>query len=88
MHFEIFETAQKENQRESMDRSMTEKCISHTMKRNLLFLKDLLGICIKNVYYDVLDDVMNEWNDTYYRTIIIKPIDVRSNSFAECNADS
>ena len=43
-----------------MGRSMTEKCISHTMKRNLLFLKDLLGICIKNVYYDVLDDVMNE----------------------------
>ena len=71
-----------------MDRSMTEKCISHTMKRNLLFLKDLLGIWIKNVYYDVLDDVMNEWNDTYYRTIIIKPIDVRSNSYAECNADS
>ena len=30
----------------------------------------------KNVYYDVLDDAVNECNNTKYNTIKIKPIDV------------
>ena len=30
----------------------------------------------KNVYYDVLDDVVNEYNNTKYNTIKMKPIDV------------
>ena len=33
----------------------------------------------KNVYYDVLDDVGNEYNNTKYNTIKIKPKDVRDN---------
>ena len=30
----------------------------------------------KNVYYDVLDDVVNEYNNTKHNTIKMKPIDV------------
>ena len=30
----------------------------------------------KNVYYDVLDDVVNKYNNTKYSTIKMKPIDV------------
>ena len=30
----------------------------------------------KNVYYDVLDDVVNKYNNTKHRTIKMKPIDV------------
>ena len=30
----------------------------------------------KNVYYDVLDDVLNEYNNTKHNTIKMKPIDV------------
>ena len=30
----------------------------------------------KNVYYDVLDDVVNEYNNTKHSTIKMKPIDV------------
>ena len=34
----------------------------------------------KNVYFDVLDDIVNKYNDTVHRTIKMKPIDVTSNS--------
>ena len=33
----------------------------------------------KNVYYDVLDDVVNKYNDTKHSTIKMKPIDVKNN---------
>ena len=33
----------------------------------------------KNVYYDVLDDIVNEYNNTKHSTIKIKPIDVKDN---------
>ena len=39
----------------------------------------------KNVYYDVLDDIVDEYNNTYHKTIKMKPVDVGDNSFAEYN---
>ena len=33
----------------------------------------------KNVYYDVLDDVVNKYNNTNHSTIKMKPIDVKNN---------
>ena len=33
----------------------------------------------KNVYYDVLDDVVNEYNNNKHNTIKMKPIDVEDN---------
>ena len=33
----------------------------------------------KNVYYDVLDDVVNEYNSTKHGTVKMKPIDVIDN---------
>ena len=33
----------------------------------------------KNIYYDVLDDVVNKYNNTKYSAIKIKPIDVKNN---------
>ena len=33
----------------------------------------------KNVYYDVLDDVVNKYNNTKHSTINMKPIDVKNN---------
>ena len=42
----------------------------------------------KNVYFDVLDDIVDKYNNTYHRTIKMKPIDVKSDSFAECNEES
>ena len=35
----------------------------------------------KNVYIDKLDDIVNECNNTYHRTIKMKPIDVKDNTY-------
>ena len=35
----------------------------------------------KNVYIDKLDDIVNEHNNTYHRTIKMKPIDVKHNTY-------
>ena len=40
----------------------------------------------KNVF-DVLDDTVDEYNDTYHRTIKMKPMVVKSNSFAGYNEE-
>ena len=43
---------------------------------------------LKNVYFDVLDDIINKYNSTIHRTIEMKPIDFTSDSYAEYNEDS
>ena len=35
----------------------------------------------KNVYIDKLDDMVNEYNNTYHRTIKMKPSDVKRNTY-------
>ena len=39
----------------------------------------------KNVYFDVLDDIVNKYNNAVHRTIKMKPIDVAGDSYAEHN---
>ena len=34
-----------------------------------------------NVYIDKLDDIVNEYNNTYHRTIKMKPINVKDNTY-------
>ena len=41
----------------------------------------------KNVYSDVLNDIVDKYNSAYHRTIKMKPINVKSDSFAEYNED-
>ena len=42
----------------------------------------------KNVYFDVLDDIVDEYNNTYHKTIKMKPVDFGDDSFAEYNEES
>ena len=42
----------------------------------------------KNVYFDVLDDIIDKYNNTIHRIIKMKPIDIKSNSYAEYNEGS
>ena len=35
----------------------------------------------KNVYIDKLDDIVNEYNNTYHRTVKMKPVDVKYNTY-------
>ena len=42
----------------------------------------------KNVYFDMLDDFVNKYNNTAHRSIKMKPIEVISDSYGEYNEDS
>ena len=42
----------------------------------------------KNVYFDVLNNIVDKYNNTVHRTIRMKPIDVTLDSYAEYNEDS
>ena len=74
---------------------ITLKCIQHTMSENLLLLRDLLEPKIfkhmtaisKNLCFDVLDDIVDKYNNTVHITIKMKPIDVTGGSYAEYNED-
>ena len=37
----------------------------------------------KNVYFDVLDDIVNKYNKKVHRTIKMKPIDVNDNTYVD-----
>ena len=42
----------------------------------------------KNVYFDILDDTVNKYNNTYHKTIKMKPVDFGDDSFDEYNEES
>ena len=42
----------------------------------------------KNVYFDVLNNIVDKYNNTYHKTIKMKPIDAKSDFFAEYNEES
>ena len=67
-------------------------CIQHIMKENLLFAERFIRTLkskiykymtsiSKNVYIDKLDDIVDEYNNTYHNTIEMKPIDVKDNTY-------
>ena len=39
----------------------------------------------KNVYFDVLDDIVNKYNNTVHRTIKMKPIDIMGDFYVKSN---
>ena len=78
---------------------MTQKSIQHIIKENLLLLKDLVELkskiyihvtaVSKNVYFVfVLNDTVDEYNNTFQITIKMKPADVKSDAYLQYNKDS
>ena len=57
-------------------KSVVAERLIRTLKNKLYKHMTATG---KNVYYDVLDDVVNEYNNTMYNTIKMKPKDVGDN---------
>ena len=53
-------------------------------ERFIRFLKNKMfkhvTVILKNVYFDVLGDIVNKYNNTVHRTIKMKPIDVTDDS--------
>ena len=58
---------------------VAERFIRTLKKKNF---KSMTAVS-KNVYFYVLDDIVNKYNNTVHRTIKMKPIDVTSDSYAE-----
>ena len=42
----------------------------------------------KNVYIDKLDDIVNKCNNTYHKTIKIKPVDINSSMYIDFNEEN
>ena len=76
---------------------MTLRYIQHTVKKNMLLLKDLSEILKersisttvdKNVYFNVLHDIVDKYNNTQHSLIKRKPKDVTDDSLVEYNEES
>ena len=63
---------------------VTERFIK-TLKNKIF--KHMTAIS-KNIYFNVMDEIINKHNNTVYRTMKMKPIDVTPDSYAEYNEDS
>ena len=42
---------------------------------------------LKNVYIDILDDLVNKCNNTYHNTIKMEPVDLKSNTYTESSEE-
>ena len=42
----------------------------------------------KNVYIDKLDDIVNAYNNTFQRTIKMKPVVVKSSTYIDFNVEN
>ena len=60
-------------------KSLVAERFIRTLKNKIF--KHMMAIS-KNVYFDVLDDIVNEYNNTVHRIMKMKPIDVISDSYA------
>ena len=63
-------------------KSVVAERFIRTLKNKIFKLKTAIS---KNVYFDVLYDIVDKYNNTVHKTIKIKPIDVTDHSYAEYN---
>ena len=66
-------------------KSVVAEIFIRTLKNKIY--KHITAI-LKNVCLNVLDDFVDEYNNTYHKTIKMKPIDAEDDSFAEYNEKS
>ena len=61
-------------------KSLVAERFIRTLKNKIF--KNMTAIS-KNVYFDVLDDIVDKYNNTIHKTIKMKPVDVMGDSYAE-----
>ena len=47
-----------------------------------------MTLITKNIYIHKLDDIVNEYNNTYHTTIKMKPIDVKDNTYINTDKET
>ena len=65
-------------------KSVVVERFMRTLKNNIF---NHITAVWKNVYFNVLDDIADKYNNTVHRTIKMKPINVTDDSYAEHNED-
>ena len=68
------------NEENNEGKSVIAERFIRPLKNNIF--KHMTAIS-KNVCFDVLDDIVNKYNNKVHRTIKMKPIDVKSNTYAD-----
>ena len=63
-------------------KSVTAERFIRTLKNKIYRYMTAIS---KNVYIDKLDDIVNKYNNTYHRTIKMKPVDVKDNTQKDVN---
>ena len=61
-------------------KSVADERFIRTLKIKLYKYKTAAS---KNVYIDKLDDIVGEYKNTYHRTIKMKPVDVKDNTYID-----
>ena len=56
---------------------------SFIAERFITTLKNKMTPISKNVYIEKLNDLVNEYSNTYHRTVKMKPLDVKNNIFTK-----
>ena len=80
-----------------LEKNDIEMCSTHNERKSVVaerFIRTLktkiykyMTSISKNVYINKLSDIVNEYNKTYQRTIKIKPIDVKNNTYIDFDND-
>ena len=65
-------------------KSVVAEIFIRTLKNKIF--KHMTAIS-KNVYFDMLDDIVNKYNNTVHKTIKMNPIDIIDDSYAEYKED-
>ena len=68
---------------------MKENLVAETFIKTLKnkIFKHMTAIS-KNIYFDVLGDIVDKYNSTVHKTMKMKPIDVMGDSYAKYNENS
>ena len=66
-------------------KSVVTESFTRTLKNKIF---NHMTAVSKNVHFDVLHDIVNNYNNTVHRSIKMKPIDVTSDFYAEYDEDS
>ena len=61
------------------EKSVVAERFNRTLKNKIFKYKRAVS---KNAQFDVLDGIVNKYNNTVHRSIKMKPIDVKSDSYA------
>ena len=67
------------------EKSVVAERFIKTLKKKIYKYMTLIS---KNVYIDKLDDIVNEYNNTYHSTIKMKLPDVKSSTYIDFNVEN